>query len=197
MLVQVDELVIHLERVELVESLDIEPRAHHEGDVTRGVCYIVIHGITTAMLADGAQQAPNGKLYILGGQWDRLTVPRFPAQHPTLAVVVVLRVEYNEALDQHKLEIELTLDGQPKGAKAAAQFITGHAPGISRGTPSFVPLAIPFNNLQFDSPGRYEWVVRIDGDIIGRIGLEVVQGAVGAMTAPGQMPMPPEAPPAA
>ena len=61
--------------------------------------------LTTAMLADGAQQAPGGKLYILGGQWDRLTVPSFPAQHPTMAVVLVLRIRiHSEALDQHHLE---------------------------------------------------------------------------------------------
>jgi hypothetical protein len=151
--------------------------------------------LTTAMLADGAQQAPNGKLYVLGGQWDRLTVPSFPAQHPTLAVVLVLRVEYSEALDHHQLEIELTLDGQGRDVKATAQFVTGHAPGSGRGTPSFMPLALTFNNLKFEAPGRYEWVIRTDGDTIGRIPLEVVQGAIGAMPILGQMP--PQAPPAA
>jgi hypothetical protein len=154
--------------------------------------------LTTAMIADGAHQAgTGGKLYILGGQWDRLTVPNFPAQHPTMALVLVLRVEYSEALDHHQLEVELTLDGEPKDAKAAAQFVTGHAPGQARGTPSFVPLALTFANLQFDAPGRYEWVIRADGDVRGRVPIEVVQGAVGVMPVPPGMPMPPQAPPAA
>ena len=78
------------------------------------------------MLADGAQQAaPGGKLYILGGQWDRLMVPAFPAQHPTMAVVLVLRIEYSEALDRHQLEVELTLDGESKNVKAVGQVVTG------------------------------------------------------------------------
>jgi hypothetical protein len=153
--------------------------------------------LTTAMLADGAQQAPNGKLYVLGGQWDRLTVPSFPAQHPTLALVLVLRVEYSEALDRHQLEIELTLDGHDKDVKATVQFETGHAPGTSRGTPGFMPLALTFTNLKFETPGRYEWVIRADDDTIGRIPLEVVQGAIGAMPMLGQMSPPPQAPPAA
>lgn len=145
------------------------------------------------MLADGAQQAPNGKLYILGGQWDRLTVPSFPTQHPTLALVLVLRVEYSEALDPHQLEIELTLDGQGKDVKATAQFGTGHAPGVSRGTPTFLPLALTFNNLKFETPGRYEWVIQVDGDAIGRIPLEVTQGVIGTMPIVGQPPQPPPA----
>lgn len=144
------------------------------------------------MLADGAQQAPSGKLYILGGQWDRLTVPNFPTQHPTMAVVVVLRVEYSEALDRHQLEIELTLDGEAKEPKATAQFITGHAPGQVRGTPSFVPLALTFNNLIFETPGRYEWVIRTDGEVRGRVPVEVVQGDIGAMPMiPGMPSTPP------
>jgi hypothetical protein len=152
--------------------------------------------LTTAMLADGAQQAPGGKLYILGGQWDRLTVPNFPAQHPTLALVLVLRVEYSEALDQHHLEVELTLDGQAKDAKATAQFVTGHAPGQVRGTPSFVPLALTFNNLVFESPGRYEWAIRADEDVLGRVPIEVVQGTIGQMPMFAPMPTPPQTPPA-
>ena len=145
------------------------------------------------MLADGAQQAPGGKLYILGGQWDRLTVPSFPAQHPTMAVVLVLRIEYSEALDQHHLEVELTLDGEPKDPKATAQFVTGHAPGQARGTPSFLPIALTFNNLVFEMPGRYEWVVQTDGNVLGRVPIEVTQGAIGAMPMFFQPPAPPPA----
>src|SRR5262245_48959338 len=151
--------------------------------------------LTTAMLADGAQQAvPGGKLYILGGQWDRLMVQTFPAQHPAMAVVLVLRVEYSEALDRHQLEVELTLDGEPQNIKATGQVVTGHAPGQIRGTPSFVPLALQFNNLVFEAPGRYEWVVRVDEQELGRLPIEVVQIHPGMPIPPG-MAMPPQAPP--
>lgn len=136
------------------------------------------------MLADGAHQV-GGKLYVLGGQWDRLVVPNFPAQHPAMAVVLVIKVEYSEALDRHHLEVQLTLDGQPLDAKAAGEMITGHSPGQVRGAPSFVPLALTFNNLVFETPGRYEWVVTVDKDELARVPIEVVQGMVPAM------PMPP------
>ncbi len=142
------------------------------------------------MLADGAHQV-GGKLYVLGGQWDRLVVANFPAQHPTMAVVVVIKVEYSEALDRHHLEIQLTLDGQLMDPKAAGEMVTGHAPGQARGAPSFVPVALTFNNLVFETPGRYEWVITVDKEELARVPIEVVQGAVAGMPMPPAMPMPP------
>ena len=56
--------------------------------------------LSTAMVADAAHVA-DGKMYILGGQWDRLTVAKFPAQHPAMALALVLKVEYTEALTAH------------------------------------------------------------------------------------------------
>jgi hypothetical protein len=149
--------------------------------------------LITAMLADGAHQAgPAGKLYVLGGQWDRLVVPALPAQHPTMAVVLVVRLEYSEALDRHQIEVELRLDGEPKGAKAIVAVTTGHSPGQSRGTPSFVPLALTFNNLTFEQSGRYDWVISIDDETVKQLPMEVAQGSLpGVGIAPGLMPAPP------
>jgi hypothetical protein len=137
--------------------------------------------LTTAMLADGAHQLPGGKLYILGGQWDRLIVPSFPAQQPTMALVLVIKVEYTEALDRHHLDVQLMIDGQPHSARAAGEMITGHAPGQARGAPTFVPLALTFNDLVFETPGRYEWVVNVDEGELGRIPIEVNQGMIPGM----------------
>jgi hypothetical protein len=133
--------------------------------------------LTTAMLADGAHQV-GGKLYILGGQWDRLTVASFPAQHPAMAVVLVIRVEYTEALRTIDLGIDLTLDGQPCDIRATVRFETGHAPGSTHGAPSFVPIAIPFSNVAFAAPGRYEWVIAVGDEELGRVPLQVVQRAI-------------------
>jgi hypothetical protein len=143
--------------------------------------------LTTAMLADGAHQV-GGKLYVLGGQWDRLVVSNFPAQHPTMAVALVLKVEYSEALDRHNLEVQLTLDGQRLDARAAGDLITGHAPGQVRGAPSFVPMALTFNNLVFETAGRYEWVVTVDGTELARVSLEVAQAVVPGIPGPPGIP---------
>jgi hypothetical protein len=138
--------------------------------------------LTTAMLADAAQ-VTGGKLYVLGGQWDRLMVSGFPAAHPSMTLVLVIRVEYTEAPETFELTAELTLDGQALEARAAGQLATGHAPGQAAGAPSFVPLAIAFGNLVFNEPGRYEWVITADDSELGRVPLEVLAGSV-----PGAQP---------
>lgn len=133
--------------------------------------------LTTAMLADGAHSV-GGKLYVLGGQWDRLSVASFPAQHPAMALVLVLRVEYTEALSRIHLKIELTLDGQSCDVGAEAGFETGHAPGTAQRAPTFVPLAVPFANVPFAAPGRYEWVITANGAELGRVPLEVAHAVL-------------------
>jgi hypothetical protein len=135
------------------------------------------------MLADAAHSA-GGKLYVLGGQWDRLTVATFPAMQPSMALVVVVKVEYNEAPKTYQLTFELTLDGQPVGAKATGPMAIGHAPGLAPGAPQYAPLAIPFNGVTFGAPGRYEWVITADTAELGRVPLEVVQGYVVGPAAP-------------
>lgn len=108
-------------------------------------------------------------------------VAKFPAQHPSLAVVLVLKVEYNEAPQDLTFSIELLLDGQNAGVKVIGQMSVGHAAGLKHGAPQFAPIAITFPNLQFDRPGRYDWVVSVNDDVIGQIPLDVVQGPVAAL----------------
>lgn len=133
--------------------------------------------LTTAMLADGAHVA-GGKLYVLGGQWDRMMVAAFPVQHPAMALALVIKVEYTEAPRTYQLHVELTFDGRPQDASATGSMAIGHAPGQVHGAPQYVSLAIPFSNVTFTAPGRYEWVVAADTAELGRIPLEVVQGVV-------------------
>jgi hypothetical protein len=54
----------------------------------------------------------------------------------------------------------------------------GHAAGLVHGAPQFMPIAVPFANVTLNVPGRYEWVVTADTQELGRIPMEVVQGAL-------------------
>jgi hypothetical protein len=142
--------------------------------------------LTTAMLADGAHVA-GGKLYILGGQWDRLMAATFPTQHPSMALALVIKVEYNEAPQTYQLDVELTLDGQPiEGTKVVGSMAIGHAAGQVHGAPQFAPLAIPFNNVTFSAPGRYEWVIAVGTNELGRVPIEVVPGLMPGLPSGGE-----------
>lgn len=125
------------------------------------------------MVADAATVTPDGKLYILGGQWDHIYAAAFPTTHPTMAVVLVIEVSYNEALKDHELKVSLTKDGEPAGAMAMGKIRTGHAPTLELGASTNVSLALPFHQLTFDAPGTFEWVIEVDNEPIGRIPLSV------------------------
>jgi hypothetical protein len=128
------------------------------------------------MLADGARQGQDGKLYVFGGQWDRIFAPAVPTSHPTMAVVLVLQVEYTEALTEHELELTLRrADGEPVGPKGVARFNVGHPPGLEPGAPVAFPLTMEQQGIVFDSYGRFEWLVEVDGREMGRLPISVAQ----------------------
>ena len=120
------------------------------------------------MLADGAHQA-DGKLYVLGGQFDTIGAKNFPVVHAMLAMVIVIRVEYPEAQIEHRWQLELrTEDGEPVGVGASGQFTAGHAAEAKKGDPTFIPVAIPFQGTRFDGPGHFEWRLSINDDQVVR-----------------------------
>ncbi len=115
--------------------------------------------VTTAMLADAAR-VEGGKLYVHGGGWDRISTTSFPTTHSTLALALVFRIEYDEALNDIPITIVLeTEDGEQMGPEIEGMINAGHAPGTDRGAPAFHPLAITLNGLQFESAGRYRFRV--------------------------------------
>ena len=128
--------------------------------------------LQSAMLADAARVAEN-KLYVFGGQWDRVFTHAFPAAHAGLTVVLVIEVSYAEALTDHHLRVALMCDGKSAGAEARGLINVGHAPGTTPGAPSYVPIALPFEQLVFNRAGRYEWVITLNDEPVGTIPLEV------------------------
>ena len=143
--------------------------------------------LQSAMLADAARVAEN-KLYVFGGQWDRVYTHAFPASHAGLTVVLVIEVSYSEALRDHHLRVALMRDGEPAGAEARGLINVGHAPGTTPGAPSYVPIALPFENLLFTTPGRYEWVISLNEEPVGTIPLEISLAPGGSMEEPAEPP---------
>lgn len=124
------------------------------------------------MLADAATVL-GGKIYVFGGQWDRMFANSFPTTHPSLAVVLVIEVDYNEALEDHGFLVYLERDGETIGPRIEGSLNVGHPPTTKRGASAFVPLALTFNMVKFEDPGRYEFVVELDGNPVERIPLEL------------------------
>lgn len=130
------------------------------------------------MLADAATVA-DGKLFVHGGAWDTINTRAFPTTHPTLAVVLHIRVEYDEALIDHEIRVALeTEDGEAFGPEMRGVFNAGHAAGTRRGAPSFLPVALSFQGITFHSPSHFVWKIEVDGVPMKTLPMHVIAPSV-------------------
>ena len=110
------------------------------------------------LVADRAE-VTNGKLYLMGGGWDRVQPQKYPL-NLMLGIAVGLRIPYQETYDTHKLAVSLERDGQEL-VKIEAEIQTGRPPGLG-GRDLLVPMA--FNiPVSFTEPGDYELNAGVDG----------------------------------
>lgn len=113
------------------------------------------------IVADRAE-AVNGKLYLMGGGWDRLGLTAFPG-NADFDVAVGILVGYNETNEPHKLEVTLeTDDNNVVLGPIGAQFEMGKPPGMKKGQAQRFQMVLrgPFT---LPAPGAYHWVVMLDG----------------------------------
>lgn len=120
------------------------------------------------LLADHAQVA-EGKLNIIGGGW---TVS---GPEPTpFAIALVFEVPWDQANEEHRFRLELVdQDGRavevdtPEGQQPLfidAGFEVGRPPGLKRGTPLALPVALNMGPQPIPPGGRYEWRLTVNGD---------------------------------
>jgi hypothetical protein len=129
--------------------------------------------VTTAMLADAAS-VERGKLFVHGGGWDNIDVGGIPSIHPTMALVLIFQIDYNEALADIPIIIELLdEDDKPLALRIEGKINAGHPPRTRRGTPTFHPLALPFNMLTFDHEGGYRFKVTSGDDELASVPFRV------------------------
>lgn len=129
------------------------------------------------LLCDYAEEL-NGKLYIMGGGWSRLT--RFmPVANMALAIKV--EVPWDRANIQHNIKALLVNeDGEPVSLGDPPQQIqveggleVGRPPGLRAGTPIDATLALRFNGLPLEV-GVYEWRFQIDNRDQASVRFEVI-----------------------
>ena len=160
-----------------------------------------------AILCNHAE-AVNNLLYISGGGISATLVP--PGTNPpyivNLGIGIIVTVPWNLTDQQYEVEIQLvTEDGQPvlvplsPGSTQPVQirlaFYVGRPPTITIGDDQQVCLAANMPGLPFAALGKYEFIVRIDGNNERRlpfrvqpmIGTQVVLGP-GASGSIGQRP---------
>jgi len=121
----------------------------------------------TIVLADYAQAA-EGKLNIIGGGWN-ITTGGVPS-----ALAILLEVPWDRTNERLHFQIELVdsdgnaVMGQGPAGEApiviAGDLEVGRPPGIKRGTPIAVPIAINMGPHPLMPDNRYEWRLSVNDE---------------------------------
>lgn len=117
-----------------------------------------------------------GKLYLMGGGWDVLTVnTAFPLARP-VGLAAAFSVAWNETNQRHNVEIDIqTDDGQSVGS-VKAQFEVGRPAGVKQGQDQRFQLAANNVPLNLAAPGTYVIVARVEGQEQRRVPFNVIAG---------------------
>lgn len=133
----------------------------------------------TVLLCDYAQEVA-GKLYILGGGWSI-----YNGSPVTMALAVKISVPWDAANLPHQFSAKLVTedgtdpmlpgpDGElvPSAVQFEGRFEAGRPAGVVPGSDLDAPFAVNLAGIPL-RPGRYEWHVSIDGDLLDRVAFTV------------------------
>ena len=130
-----------------------------------------------ALLADAADVA-SGKLFVMGGAFDTIYVPNFPATHPVLAVVFRLLLGPMDLDRKHLLDVTLVDADGRKIASAPGELTAAKSPDLPAGWKQPFVLPLRFLNTPFEKPGHYSIEIIINDALIKAIPLRVVQAQI-------------------
>ncbi|HEY0602372.1 MAG TPA: hypothetical protein VGD58_05635 [Herpetosiphonaceae bacterium] len=138
-----------------------------------------------AFLADSAQVPPDGKLYVLGGNIDRIHAPQFPTTQPAITLVMKIQMLASECNRPHQLQIDLwDTRGNPLlDPSITAEFGVAPDPDDPTG-PSSVLIPVNMMGLQFPNPGVYEFHIVVNGRHLKTLPLRMLQAPSGDGLAP-------------
>lgn len=128
-----------------------------------------------AILCNHAE-AVNNLLYIAAGGIDTVYVPAGinPPYPVTLGIAVMITVPWSQASEQHKVDIELVSeDGEPvqvpvtpelmQPLRSTLTFNVDRSAGTEIGDDQHVCLAANLPGFPLSAFGKYEFIVRLDG----------------------------------
>ena len=125
------------------------------------------------ILADAAEVV-GGKLYLMGGGWDRLTVNSQPAKK-NLAVALALRVPWHETNRQHAFRIDMTDEDGKQIVSVNGATEVGRPAGIPPGQPQLVQFVVNFD-ATFEKLGTYVITARVNDSQERSVRFNIVPG---------------------
>jgi hypothetical protein len=118
-----------------------------------------VPSIDYLLLADRAE-ALNGKLYMMGGGWDRLAIGDFN-QPVLICIALGIAVPWNATNRQHTLTLHIEDADGKSIAQVNAGFVAGRPPQIEVGASQRIPMVINLGCV-LRGPGVYAVVATIN-----------------------------------
>jgi hypothetical protein len=144
-----------------------------------------------AFFAADHATSPDGKVYINGGFLSLLRFPAFPALLPTLGIVAVLELPFQDTMQDRLIRIGLRgPENQELSLRVEAQFRAAPSLDARFGDPGLVPFAVTVSNVEFPKPGNYALVLWLDGVERDKYQIRAIQTPM----APSPLSMPPAIP---
>ena len=124
------------------------------------------------IVADGAQVA-EGKLYLMGGGWNRVTVSTFPATI-NMGVAVGILVSWDETNEPHMTTLTLEdEDGQSQMNPVEMRIEVGRPAGAVAGEEQRVLVAVN-GPITLNEPGGYSVIARLGDAELARTSFRAV-----------------------
>lgn len=139
--------------------------------------------LTLALLADCANVSRDGKLNIMG-IFEQIFAAQFPAVHPSMQLVTRVEATPFET-GTHAVRVAFS-DADARELFAVPGTLA--VPESRAGENVSVNQIFVFNGLILPAPGRYEFIVTVGAEELGRVALHVV-ALPQAATPPGPHPL--------
>jgi hypothetical protein len=125
-----------------------------------------------AFFANAAERMPDGRIMVLGGDFDNIRGNAFPLTFPAFALLVKIRVEPRECGAEHRLRVEGTGPADFRLPLCDLPF----TPQIRDGHPERVVwfgISLTVYNSVFPQPGEYVFHFFVDDLELGTASLFV------------------------
>jgi hypothetical protein len=128
------------------------------------------------LLCDWAEEI-KGKLYIMGGGWNRVG----SATPINMALAVLLKVGWNETNIRHTVSVRLvapdsheTIEAEGRRIEANVPFEVGRPAGVTPASDFNTPFAFRFLGVRL-KPGRYIWRCETGDQLLAESAFDVVR----------------------
>jgi hypothetical protein len=125
------------------------------------------------VLAEAVSPGDRGTLHMLGAGITRLTPPRFPWSEPRLHVVARLLLDDTDDGTTRQVQMRgVSPEGGADWFSPVITIITNEqiqeTESGAEGELRVINLMAGINNASFPAPGRFDIVVSVDGEAVGR-----------------------------